>query len=145
MAFGATTYLVSTNYEARPGREYQAVEVDSSLSTVAQTAPRQLVPIYDNEGIEVVGVVGVTAGSTNAVINIGVYTAAAAEGDLDYFLDSVDVAADTFYPAGATGTQYINVTGATQYLAVTSETADDAAGKYRVIFRKFPVTEVAYA
>ena len=151
MAFGATTFLDSTDYESQPGREWKMVEVDCTLSTISKTgpAPRQLVPIYDNEGIEVLGIDTVTAGSTNATISVGIHTSGATAIDANAFIDVLDVATGTFTPApggttpsGSTAARYVNRTGATVYLTITALTADDAAGKYRVHYRKFPVLEV---
>jgi len=150
-SFGATTFLDSNDYESQPGREWKMVEVDCSLSTIAHTGPvaRQLVPIYDNEGIDVLGIDTVTAGSSSATISVGVYNASEVAIDANAFIDVLDAAAGTFTPApggttpsGSTAARYVNRTGATVYLTIESGTADDAAGKYRIHYKKFPVLEV---
>jgi hypothetical protein len=139
MAFGATTYYDAG--AAAPGLGFWEQHViDCTLSTVAQTAPRQLVPIYDNEAIEVLGLECITAGTSSATVALGYYTAAAAEGDLDAFVAAVDMSAAAMSRGNATlGGVYVNKSGATQYLCLTTGTADDAAGKYVVHYRKFPV------
>lgn len=150
MAFGATTFLNSNDFESQPGREWKMVEVDATLSTLDKTpAPRQLVPIYDNEGIEILGIDTVTAGSANATISVGVYNASATAIDANAFIDVLDVGSGVFTPApggttpsGGSNARYVNRTGATVYLTIESGTADDSAGKYRVHYRKFPVLEV---
>ena len=140
MAYGATTYLKSEDYESQPGREWQMVEVDCTRSTIAQAAPRQLVPVYDNEGIEVLGMDVVTAGTNNAAINVGLHTADSTEVDEDQFINAVDGAAGSWNPGAHA--PYVNRTGATVYLTMDADTADDSAGKYRVHYKKFPVLEV---
>jgi hypothetical protein len=116
------------------------VEVDCTKSTIAIDAPRQLVPVYDNEGIEVLGMDVVTAGTATAAINVGLHDAASTEIDEDQFINAQDLAAGSFTP----GLQvpYVNRTGATVYLTMDADTAGDSAGKYRVHYKKFPVLEV---
>ena len=149
MAFGATTYLDTTDRSTTIGREWDMVEVDCTLSTIAVAAPRQLVPIYDNEGIDVLGLDTVTAGTANAVINLGIHNASATAIDEDYFIDVLDVATGVFTPSpggtapsGGSGGRYVNRTGATVYLTIDADTQPDSAGKYRVYYKKFPVPEV---
>jgi hypothetical protein len=116
------------------------VEVDCTRSTIAQAAPRQLVPVYDNEGVIVLGMDIVTAGTASAAINVGLHDASATEIDEDQFINAQDLGAGVFTP----GLQvpYVNRTGATVYLTMDVDTADDSAGKYRVHYKKFPVLEV---
>ena len=148
MAFGATTYLDTTDRSTTIGREWDMVEVDCTLSTIAVDAPRQLVPIYDNEGIVVLGIDTVTAGTASAVINVGIHNASATAIDEDYFVDVLDVATGVFTvapggtaPSGTNAT-YVNRTAATVYLTIDADTQPDSAGKYRIYYRKFPVPEV---
>jgi hypothetical protein len=116
------------------------VEVDCTRSTVAVDAPRQLVPVYDNEGVIVLGMDVVTAGTATAAINVGLHDASATEIDEDQFINAVDGAAGSWNPAA--WAPYVNRTGATVYLTLDADTAGDSAGKYRVHYKKFPVLEV---
>ena len=125
-----------------PHFNWQAVDVNFADSAGVIATPDAVVEVAAGEGIEVLGTKILIAGTTNANLDIGILTAAGAEGDADGFCDGIDLddAAGTLEAAAGAYTQvgggiYWNVSGATQYLAITGETAAAAAGAIRIFYR----------
>ena len=143
MAFTAGNYhLTDRSYESGTIGGVAYVDVDYALNGTGVTAtPDAFVPVYNGEFIQCYGLEILTAGTTNADLDVGILTAAGGAGDVDGFIDgaNVDGAAGTLVAAGgayAVAGGYLNASGATQYLAGTNLTAANAAGKVRIFYKK---------
>ena len=121
------------------GIDYVDVDFDETAGVIA--TPSALIPVYNGEYVQVYGCEILKAATATANMVVGILTAAGAEGDADGFIGSVDLdgTAGTLSAAGgalAAAAGYVNVSGATQYVAATFDTAAPATGKVRIFYQK---------
>jgi hypothetical protein len=135
-------HITGVDYRANTAGGVSFVDVDYARNgTGALANPDAFVPVYNGEWINVYGLEILTAGTTNADLDVGILTAAGDPGDIDGFIDgaNVDGVAGTLVAANGAYSLaggYVNASGATQYLAGTNLIAANAIGKVRVFYEK---------